>query len=372
MLYTQPAPLQIWEKDSEILGRHYLQELLTTYPADVVTRWYSSVLTALRGLDPAFYGAGSEAVLRTWRATLEPFYRFMYACAPWLALAGMLLLAARRMWSALALMLVLVYFLGYPSLSFQLRHTYHLSFAFLLLPGVVIDRLVRTVIDARSEGHDVRAVVRKAFSGIHGMGKPAVQVAGFIGVVLLIFWLPWKAAGVVQAPHVEDLWARCETADLEAFEAEAVAEGERWKTYTPVALPDLKTSSELPAIIERMFAIRPLRDYVCEYLVLDLEAPDGYFEVGYDYTESWYNMVATHQLPEGQTRVRYFFPVFSVTDEFVPSYEAGVPEFEKFRVSQDVVVHGMYRVRDRSQFPFLMNIWHTEAPEDFSGWALDL
>jgi hypothetical protein len=366
------APLTIWSRDAELYARAYVLRLATMFPGDALTRWYAATVVSLRGLEPGYYAVPAEELLQGWQGLLSPLFGHFRVFGVFYAIAGFVLLSQRNVWLAVALVGLLVYFTGYPSLSFQWRHTYHLAFACLLFPGICLDRVLGPggLIDLfRKRGAAEDSVMGRSIA----LKRRRIMVVsiGLIAVVAAL-GVPWTLAGLVQRMNLDGVHAQYSNADIDsaAVEMETLPDG--GTLVRPQGLPDLGRSEAVPAVIDKFFSPMPVPDFVCEYMALDLTSSSGSFQVDSEYNDGSYNGRHRYTHPSGGTRVRLFVPVFRATSRFDPPYEKTPPEFQVFRVPSGISVDGVYRVRDRSLLPGLMTLWLTDKPGDLQGWALQL
>jgi hypothetical protein len=350
----------MWGTGAESIARRQAELLYTTLPADVLTRAYGSVLALLCGAvrenirDDAY--RPMLGPLKRLRAPLH--FPLLYLGFP-LALLGFALMAARSPWRAFLSLAVFLYFLGYPSLSFQPRHVFHLTLAcwwfpiFLLVQARGLPRLVREL----------------GLAGLlRALPMPAARAGAFLVLISICMAGPlyaarWWQAGNM-AVHVEKLRA----ADLEAVTTTAHPELGGNVLYRPVQgtlFSDLEGSW-----LENLLSLRPDPGIAAEYLAADIElagASTPHLMTRHENEEACLNGMQAlgPSLPSVATLIRVYFPVFGFSQSKLESEPMALSPFEGIALTQGASLKQLYRVRNRTDFPLQMIIQLPQSPAQF-------
>ncbi len=105
-------------------------------------------------------------------------------------------------------------------------------------------------------------------------------------------------------------------------------------------------------------------DILAEYLVRDLTldyVPDRLL-LKYNPTEAEFDGEIGTPPMAVPSSVKLFFPVFSLSDQFNFLWGSMHADFAGAVVPRTARVNGMYRVRNRSDFPVLASVWLPAEP----------
>ena len=176
------GPIEYCSREYDVASGAYLRHLLTTFPADLVTRAYAAVLNVVdlpfRETAPPFT---SHAVLPY---RLRGFILGSLSHAgPWLAGAFVLVISWSRLRLALFASFVILYFGGYPSIQFGVRHYFHLEFIGWAVLAFLAERGIRLVLGSRLEGTPAAPPARE---GVPRLIACAVLLASVLLVPLAI------------------------------------------------------------------------------------------------------------------------------------------------------------------------------------------
>jgi hypothetical protein len=172
----------------------YLRKLIWTFPADVLSRAYASVVRINTAFPPR-----PDSLLRS----IEK-YGFYFLFITFMLLAG------KNPRIAFLLLIVLCFSCGITSLQFGVRHTVHLAFLPYFFAAFVLEFLLRGLRWFFLDGED-RTTRKKLKSLCIGARRALLWML----MVALAFLLPWKGAQALQrrqlAPlvkHYEDARSR--------------------------------------------------------------------------------------------------------------------------------------------------------------------
>ncbi|WP_320178449.1 glycosyltransferase family 39 protein [Roseovarius pacificus] len=355
-------PFEIWSYGPEQIARHYVWNLINTFPADVLTRAYGSVLRIVRGDIPQ--GTRPESYLGLFEkinVLRRPMIHFLLYFGPLFLLVTFLAMAAQRPWQAFLALGVTLFFLGYPSLSSQPRHVYHLYFACLWFPAFILEGLWRAP-SWRREGltPERKAAIRRAL--------PRVLI--FSVVVGSLLAVPLWGARLWQAHAVSGLKSRYASVRLEPLEYQLRQEAD----LTTVCLPD---TSNFFHDLNRPLSLDDVlsgwkRPYIeAEYLVADLECSQDYASalVAHEDRAVLFDFETTRRFPlqSVPVTVRLFVPVFGFSEKQTAYGGRPISPFNSITFNNGTHVKGLYRVTNINDFPMLMTLWLPEDPALFEG-----
>lgn len=344
--------MDLWSKQAELAARRLTADLYKTFPADVVARWYGAVLRVVQGLRLSLSEAEDSAVYRAALDLHGALGDHLDRYGHWYAFFAIVIVSARSFWMALCMLMVLLYFSGYTSLEFQMRHAFHLNLLAFWFPLFLLGLAGRALCHARAVGrHSIIASARSARAWF----RPALRMAGFGAAAVLVLALPLWAARVYQQDRVREIHDRLVRAELEPVPFEVTRkEGET--LCMPGAFPGfaesvLDKTHELLASWGIPAAVGPV--VRSEYVALDIECTGNVAEL-----MSQKNPIRVcRSLPETVkgNLVRVFIPVFKYSDSFIARQPSTASvAFDGFRLGNNVSVKRMYWVRTAKDFPVLL------------------
>jgi len=179
--HDETTPPEFCSHKYDVVSGRYLRDIVLTFPADVVTRAYASVLQIVElpflrwdapmpGWHPSLYQAREE------------FFRPKIGWGAVIAGIALLMASAASLRLGLFLLFFLAYFGGYPAIQFQERHHFHLEFITWWAFGFIVHQTITAVWSLRGEHHDVRrpfslGLVRATAMAIGGI---ALTVAALV------------------------------------------------------------------------------------------------------------------------------------------------------------------------------------------------
>ncbi len=357
-LQGQAFQFTIWSRCEEIVARRYLYELAATFPADVIARWYAAALRVIRNLDPLFHPRPSDVRLSALQRIETPLSHHLYRYGLFYVVAAFLILSGSNFWLAVGVMFILLYFCGYPSLEFQVRHAFHLNFASFWFPGFVLDRVI-------AAARRVRGIER---GFLFAAARRATLFAMLFAALTCI---PLYTLRAFQQDRVGELQGRYARAELEPIPVVQQTDERGNTLYAPAFFPAFRTLPPvklLDALALAGLPFRPAPDVLTEYVVAEFETDrrTSTAEIQYEDSEAGFDIADIHDTGPGV--FRFFFPVFCFTENFYRPYWAPVSTFKGVSFQPGVNFKGFYRVRNREDFPFLMNVWLPSAPAQFKGY----
>lgn len=338
-----------YTQDNDIRERRLIIDMGKTFPADMITRCYAAVLAAIN----ADILWRSYPVDDNFVPPDSPLTRHLGTFGPGYAALVFLILACRNMRTAWVLLGLLMYFCGYLTLQFNLRHYFHVGFLALWFPGFLLDHAGRVVVQR------VRARTQTAAND-GALRVPwfvyARRVALFSAVTGLALLGPLWTARAWQHRSVDKLVEACASADLQPLETESqpwdngvMFRVKDWPRFLPsggaALAPDLQTS----------------------YLVAVFAQPGepSCIEVRYESCSGGNdNTYPLNTEPTGLIRggsLQYFFPVYEWSIPGNWSRFAGV--VAPFERAGDF--RGLYRVNDLEHFTLLPNVSLPEERDAF-------
>jgi len=305
---TDPMPLYLSPAYAKA-GRLLFREWAAAFPADLFARGLASVETVLRLTSatlayPGYSPVRDKLIQAHPENWPDPYVQFIEPLAPLLLLGALLLIGIRSRMLALASLLILGYFMAYPSLLFQIRHAFHLTF---VIPWAILFLLENALTTLACP---VSRKARERFSRKTGGAFLALRCAGRTLVVLAI---PLVLCVVVlaglrywQAGSVDRMMTAYHAAERLPVETVTVEERERCVVRPVRPLPGLEESWNLP-----------VGDGAASYVVLTFEQADFAFPVQLVYKpKRGPNLQHEFIVPAGGEK-SYIVPVYEMAD-FLP------------------------------------------------------
>lgn len=371
----------VWSKPAEMAARQYVYELATTFPADVIARWYAATLRAIRNLQPVSALIHPNSTTLRLQDMEAPLAGHLYHYGLFYAVAAFVVLSGYSFWLAAGTLFILLYFFGYPSLEFHVRHAFHLNFASFWFPGFILGMLMSVIRRCR-----VIALVKppyqwpsllSAFRLLEplcprALIRPLFRMALFVLFSMASLCLPLYVARAYQDRTVTQLHNRYLKADLEPLPMVPQTDSQGKAVYSPARLPAFERVPPVELCDVLAMAGLPVRrvpDVLAEYLVAEFETTgaDPSVQIMYQDPAASFDIFMPYRLSRepNPCTFRFFFPVFYFTDNFERPYYATVSAFRGLSFVNSVNFKGFYRVRNAQDFPFLMNVWLPSDPALF-------
>ncbi len=342
-------------------GQRYLLTLLTTFPADMLTRGYASTLTILQET-PARYEAPDIRIAGLVHTLMRPLDHHLACFGPLYAALAVLVLALRRPRAGWLLLVLILYFGAYPSLQFFPRHYFHLTFfslwcvVFLVCAGV---RFLRGAAASLGGGTGEEAPAAPAATVyVH----KARRLVIFAGGAALLLCAPLYAARAYQYVKVQSVIDDLDNAPLARVPVYETA-------YTGTATVE-------PASTMTLFRVKKKTDlsqvdaetnqpYIHTRYLVAFFAPQAHqVNMLVKYTNETWAPGFTHSVPVEPHKppgpVKVFFPVHEFPEAL--SISLGANTFEGIVLPKEnaAAFQGLYEVTDLSRYPMLLEL--TLAP----------
>jgi tetratricopeptide (TPR) repeat protein len=322
----------------------YMRDVFLTFPGDMLTRAYVSILWVLRGgmtLPP-------QQNIDAWKTVAGVITAFV-----------LMLVAARNLRLAVLTLMLLMYFCGYLSLQAAVRHGFHLAFVPLWILGFLIDNRRYPLHRMITNPPRVLAGYRALRQSPGDVLRPTLKrMPAFLAIAAVIVFVPLYAARSVQAAHMQEILQEHENAALEpvAVQPEPL---EDWVIFRRPLVEPPPAGARLP-----------YRDfYEGDYYVVLLDAerlPDRLF-IKYETVRGIDDYSQGVWIPpapgNASAHVQYFIPVYERAKWWLGewSFFAGIALPEK----DAGAFRGLYRVRNVEEFSFIMNMMIPPDAEDF-------
>ncbi len=343
---TASDDLGIFSKKAEMVARRLVVELVTTFPADVIARWYSAALQVLRNLQRLQPFPDENPINASALHVQEPLMRFMAVGGPWCALAALAIFACMDLRLALGAWLILMYFSGYPSLEFEVRHAFHVNVIAYWFPCFLVAAACRALLRFAKAGRASIAPRRDLPFGVGArrLAIFALLVAGALAAALYpARWYQNSTVGALRERYAE--------AVLEPVSVEARPQPGGTILYVPAALPRFA----------RDWFSAPVES---EYLVAEFERAASPPSLAVDYEGESLDLNSRAAYPAaddpGPYTCRYFFPVYDYSEDYQAAqrpYGYGFSRFKGIVVPASTPLKGLYRVVNRRDFPMMMSVW---------------
>ncbi|HPO12520.1 MAG TPA: hypothetical protein PLI09_03675 [Candidatus Hydrogenedentes bacterium] len=340
----------------------YCIQLAKTFPADLITRVYGSILGVVEAA-PAdeilYYDIHTQKQKRilqyiadygAWASAHADAWGRYYAAA------ALILIAASNLQLGIAALFLFLCFAGYPSLQFGYRHIFHLGFMTLWFPAFVLGCAISWAGRLRNAENRTR-MVRCIANPKEWWSLPIKRVVVFSIFSLLVMFGPLGVARVCQHYTVGDLYAALDASELEEIPCE--------QTQHPL-LPHLVMfeAKREPAFLmqpERTGRTDTFSDYLvaefsndmllptCEIVYADKNKPNTLSLTHARAFEPW----STQNPPLN----RFFFPIYETRDE--ANKFLGIAMRKQYMSC----FKGLYKVKNPGQLPMMFT---TYLPSDWS------
>ncbi len=265
------------------ISTEYYFEVARTFPADMLLLAYASTLKVLElpFMNPVDHaslpntgvflpdqpfpaGIDSEAIrgfYRLWIGALSMFQGAGFI----LAVAALLLVAAKDLRLAAFLLFCILYFGGYPAIQFETRHFFHLELISLWTLGFVSQRCV----------HLIRSLAARARQGeLPGFPRRSEMLRFFSRLVLAptlalaaVLLGPLLVLRAVQTWHLGNVLGAYAGAELESLELATVFEN---SDTVLVESPRLKSSLEAGGPLHTEYLAADFGSRTCDFSSVDV------------------------------------------------------------------------------------------------------
>lgn len=341
--------------------QYFVDQFLRHFPADFLLRWYASTV---RILNYSAFALDSFVPLELENGLLQSQFawrwRWLGPLAGWgtvLALAALFLISVRSLRLAVAAGMALIYFGGYVSLQFMLRHYFYLEVLFWWVLGFLIAQGLATVFWMLHPRH--MQVLRRVVSApVTWWSPPVKRALAFAVIGMLAVAAPVCVARVWQSAHMSVIYRQYAEATREPLETETAGNGV--VLFKPKGFLDYEHFTPRERALQVQTGL----------LVVEVEPADDSFWLVFVYeaTRPENNFSDQIRIPSKRAantkRLRVFFPAYNAPAQYI----LGDRHFVGVRVSKAFApcIKGLYRVPDFGQLPVMMNLtladnW-SEAP----------
>jgi hypothetical protein len=289
----------------------YLATLLTTFPADFMTRGQASA-RALAELPFLGWPPQIQNWMDGFFASRGDWLKPLRGWGIWLIAGATLVAAAVSIRLGLFLLLFALYVGSYPAIQFDARHFFHLEFVAWWSAGLVVEQAILAVWRARTIDWS-------------RVSAPAVRVVVVVVVAAAVLFLPLPVLRAYQTPRVKRLLSSYLTADK--------------VDLTPVVAPD-----------GVMLRSRPLGPAEGDLVEVDVDASRCHAEpvLTFKYDHAAPPPDLTRAISVAQTPAEA-----GVTRVFLAVFE----HFEGVSIPASIAdcVQGAYRLAEPRKFPLLLD-----------------
>jgi hypothetical protein len=339
-----------------------LRQVVMTFPGDMLTRVYASVL---RTLAVPYDTASRNAPTFVDQPTLLRGYSFrdgvlraLGAVWPWAIAATLLGLTLVNLRLAHLVLLLVAYFSAYPVLQFNERHFFHLEVIAWWALLVCIEGGLRLM--ARGARSSQRRAWREGFTS--RSWRPSLRNAAlaWAGALALVF-VPLWTLRAYQGDKVHALLGSYVSLEKEPIDRTASEVDDHTIRIAQDVAP--KTSGPLGDAVQTTYVVAEFAAGACESLKFDLVVRyDSSPTSGYDFTRT---IAVRPPLADGVRRIfaaLYSHPESSAVLE-------GTYRFAGFELPRDSAscVSGLYRVRSVEGLPLVLDAnlpanWESMTP----------
>ena len=338
-----------WSGEYEAVGRAFLLDVYTMFPADFMTRWYAAVFRILNGGPFTLFGEYGSLYPTPDRVSHLLDLRWQWL--GWLAGTGaactvlaLLAIAAINLRWALAATFLILYFAGYSCLQFHPRHYFPLEVVFFWTLAFWINALLRGIMRLGT-WRDMTAQWRTA----------ARRVAAFATIATVLLGAPYAAAHVWQHVRIGKLYETYAKAPRTRLNVKARS-GERLALMPEgfLAEADATERHRQHQVHDGMLVVET--DPAPFPLLLEFrytaDSPTNDFS-------DWVAVPASSDTSQGPTTV--YFPAFNTTGDY---FDSGQRRFEAVVTYPECLkyIRGLYAIDDLDAIPMALTL---QLPYDY-------
>jgi hypothetical protein len=346
--------LRLYGPEYDRAGMDYLRQVSATFPADMVTRLYSSTLRVLELPYNAKLIPPHDQFLHIPRTILVARDRFQRWLAPaWLPLVGiaLLLLTAASVRVGLFVISLVVYLSAYPAIQFGERHYFHLEFVSWWAVGFLAALAGGYLLALRKrEGAMWTATFAPAGGWPRAFARAALVMAVVAGLLVAPLW--WLRT--YQQEHLGALFRDLQNLEVDYGAMTSVpAAGQQRRVSVPLGdeLEDGRSHAVRSSLIVAEFG-----GPSCDALKLDATFVYESSSSRFDFSRS-----LPIQPPLSATPLRVLFPAYSHTasaDAASDSLEGSHYRFAGIDLPEAAAhcLMRLGRISDATQLPVLFEL----------------
>lgn len=320
-------------------GSQYFRELAVMFPADLVVRAYASVLRIVDEMRPDSSEPWprdiENGVARLFYRAYGGLTRALLSHGRYAVLLALLLVAGYDFRLGIAALFLLVWFAGYPSLRFSVRHCFHMQIVSYLAAGFLVQRGLDLAGALRTKMRTGRPV----FENRIAWRRHAVNVAAFAAIAVAGTLAPLAGLRAYQDLRVWELLRKTATSPLDRLEVRRENVDNGRVILKPLGFAQYDPAGPSTQTEYLVVELQPGTEAEPVVLTFLYEAE----ALEWDFTRA---VTADLRLAPETNRSFVYFPVyFSPKSRFL-----GVEVDEKETGS----VTGFYRARGYEQIPVLL------------------
>lgn len=352
-------PLRIYTPEYDAACNAFLLKYVTTFPADILLRCYAAALNKMRyGIFVAShesrYGPVRIPIIERLFTLRFKWLHGMARVQIVLFLFCFLVLSGKAARYGLAFAFLVLYYCGYTSLQYDLRHHFHLEF-FWWLPSLFFCHSISRIL-AGSPG--TRGIWKKSAGRAHLLGilrKPEIpRVALSTGLLLIALVVPLVLARVYQHYSYAGLFSLYDKSTVRRLDTQAVPSAD--PRLVDIRIPESSTATQSPGGKPKWFMNQRL--LMAEF--------DGGQDIPFDvYSKNAKNgasslshrcLVRRCNSPETGNRLRYFLPIYE--SKTWARYRYSTLDCFEFWKDQEHRLNGIYEVSNAGAIPlwFMMTM----------------
>ncbi len=345
----------------------YVFELIKHFPADMLTRWYATII---KTLDTPFFSSGPTFDALTfprenlffylkqfsvWRANVLHFFS---GTAGYIVSSALVLITVKTWWRGMLLVGGIIYFAGYPAIRFNERHIFHLEFIVWLAGGIVLQQIAHWAVMLLNSHRDNGFKNREA--RWYYWRLPVLRIIAFMGVFVIILWGPLLGLRAYQQAHVPSLLERYSSAAREELEITRQLLGDGRVLLKSEEYFSTNNDNDMDILQTECIVVEFFSGPACP-----VSSANSIFRyIAEDRITDFSESIAVNLAGEGVGSTLVFFPVFSGKYRYPYGAYEKYGKREKYfdyvftgvELSEKEIscVQGIYRVKDMSRFPLLL------------------
>ncbi len=336
--------------------QYFTRQFLRYFPGDFVARWFASTA---RILNYSAFALDSFYPLELQNDFLDGLFAWRWSLlgplSGWgcvLALLALATLSLHRLRIALAAGFALLYFGGYASLQFMIRHYFFLEIFFWWALGLLLYLAGRALLAGTSKG-TLHGAFRTLRQPRNCWSTPVKNLAVFGIVAILAIAAPLWVTRAAQYVQVGRLYREYASAPAEPLEAER--EGTDSVLLKPKGFLDPGQYTPVEDAVQVQTGLLAVEVEPAEMplpllFLYEAERPENNFS----------HCILVPPRAVNQAPSRIYFPVYNSPKKYI----LGERHFIGVKVPETCAanVKGFFRVKDTAALPVLMNL---TLPEDW-------
>ena len=341
-IHQSESQIQLATREYDQACFQYFLEIVTNFPADMLTRVYAAVIKILK------------LPFETPRLTLLTIFQNK---ALFITTFMSLILSIYSFRVAIFILLFLIYLSGYPAFQFDIRHYFHLEFISLWILGFILQQVIQ-MLAAIFRDSTQRFILPYYSWKISLVRRPLCFALG----TLIFLLCPLYALRWYQHNHLGNLFNSYLSADMEELQVNPILINNSNKenennSKVFIEVPHLLAREEANLALETQYLAIEFSEKKCEQKNIPITFR---YEANNPFRDFSRNMEISAPEKGSETTTKIFFPVYSGRFTFfLPSgYLLAKFNFKGIELSEahTSCLVSIHRFKNINRYPLLLNL----------------